>query len=280
MSKIKIFVSYSHEDMDQMQDIMGFIKKPVEVAGGEFWIDKNIQWGMDWNAEINLQLQLADIALMMISQSFLNSDYIMQKETPTFLLRRRDEGLIILPVLLKQCLWQDHEWLQSTQIIPNSGRYIKRGNKEAIYSEIASALKSIVKRQSSFIRKTDSIIVRRVFGLLKTENMAETREWKLYGTRVFIGRDPDNHISFEHDTTVSRTHAVIHKDEWGNVTITDQNTKNGTFVDDERLRPGQPVKLKHGSTIIIAKQIVLRFQEVATVVDFGDSTKPLVDIEI
>jgi phage tail-like protein len=66
---------------------------------------------------------------------------------------------------------------------------------------------------------------------------------------VTMGRTPANVLPLPHPS-VSRAHADLRISSEA-VILTDRNSANGTFVDDVRLAPEQPVQLIHGSIIRI-----------------------------
>jgi phage tail-like protein len=74
---------------------------------------------------------------------------------------------------------------------------------------------------------------------------------------VTIGRTPANVLPLPHPS-VSRAHADLRVSREG-VILTDRGSANGTFVNDVRLAPEQPVQLVHGATIRIGP-FMLRYQ--------------------
>lgn len=253
-------MSYSHKDTSLIQEIMAFIRRPIEEVGGIFWTDRDIEWGALWDNEIRAKLQSADIALVMVSQNFLSSDYIRSVEVKEFLNRRKNEGLIILPILIAPSLWDDYEWLRNTQAFPRDGRYIKgRRNREALYVEIATGLKGAVLNlaQQSTLESTDEhLSAKHIFGFLNTED--HSKRWPLIGSEIRIGRDFNNHIAFEKIKAISRFHAVIHHSQ--SVSIIDKNSLNGTYVNGIRLRPNEPTSISQGTRISLANKIDLIYE--------------------
>lgn len=86
---------------------------------------------------------------------------------------------------------------------------------------------------------------------------------------IRIGRaDPDNQYWPELDLTddggvdmgVSRRHALIRKENEGLVLI-DQNSVNGTWVDEERLVPDRPYPLRHATKVRFGRLSVQLFLE-------------------
>jgi phage tail-like protein len=78
---------------------------------------------------------------------------------------------------------------------------------------------------------------------------------------VTIGRTPANALPLPHPS-VSRAHADLRVSPEG-VIVTDRGSANGTWVNDVRLAPEQPLQLVHGSVIRIGP-FVLRYQTTAS----------------
>ena len=49
---------------------------------------------------------------MLVSADFLVSNFIRTKEIPVFLRRRKQEGMLLAPLLIKPCAWQEVPWLE------------------------------------------------------------------------------------------------------------------------------------------------------------------------
>ena len=78
---------------------------------------------------------------------FLNSQFILQKEVPLLLERRAKEGVRIIPMIVKSCVWPKVGWLSSIQARPLDGKPLAalKGNKvdealAAITAEIFEGL--------------------------------------------------------------------------------------------------------------------------------------------
>ena len=109
----KIFISYSHKDevwKDRLQEQL-----EVLALEGHFsvWDDRQIEPGDDWFLEIERELNQADVAVMLISASFLRSSFIRTEEIPTLLRRRKQEGIRLIPLILRPCRWQNIGWLRA-----------------------------------------------------------------------------------------------------------------------------------------------------------------------
>src|SRR5690349_12206404 len=95
-----IFLSYSHADTVWLERPKVFFEtlKGRGVARG--WTDHQIKPGDDWSAEIQKALDDAAVAVLLISEDFLASDFIRRIELPAFLKAREQRGLVVLPVFL------------------------------------------------------------------------------------------------------------------------------------------------------------------------------------
>lgn len=141
-STIKIFISYSHRDTQYLQpdSLFGFLKG-LEQDGIQFWTDLQIQPGELWDQVIKEQIQSCDIALVLISQSFLDSDYCRNVEIEHFLAGTKH----LFPVILSACDWKRHEWLASRQFLPGGEQTIEEdfcdnGKRKRLFLQIRELL--------------------------------------------------------------------------------------------------------------------------------------------
>jgi len=124
--KKRIFVSYSHADeewCDLFQRQLKSVHDPLEY---DIWIDSGkIEVGSQWRARIEQGLRDTDVALLLISDNFLSSDFIRNEEQAP-LLARRDAGMLLVPVLVGACPWKQIGWIEGTQMRPTGGRPLEQ----------------------------------------------------------------------------------------------------------------------------------------------------------
>ena len=78
------------------------------------------------------------------------------------------------------------------------------------------------------------------------------------GTSVLLGRDPAESLvaaAFARFDNVSRRHATVLVDDFGHASITDENSTNGTFVNDDRVLPGTEVRLVDRDRVRLAADV-------------------------
>lgn len=80
---------------------------PLTTYGGmQIFSDADITAGAAWNSTIRKALDKATVAVLLVSQHFLKSPFIMEVELPYVLKARKDRELAILWVLASPCLWE------------------------------------------------------------------------------------------------------------------------------------------------------------------------------
>ncbi len=102
-----IFISYAHNDMQYRQELQQFLVNLERDGLIEIWQDGLIQAGEDWDKKIKEGLQKADICILLLSQSFIVSNYIHETEFKTIMEKRMSGTTLIIPVLIKECDWRN-----------------------------------------------------------------------------------------------------------------------------------------------------------------------------
>ena len=76
-----IFVSYSHQDETWRKRFETMAKPLSRAESMRFWSDKDIRAG-EWEKQIEAAMRGAVAAVLLVSDNFLASDYIIEKELP------------------------------------------------------------------------------------------------------------------------------------------------------------------------------------------------------
>lgn len=102
---VRLFVSYSHENMVWSKRLAPVLKVKANVAGLRPWHDTELRAGDQWDEEIRAELKQMDIFLCLVSVQFLASDYIRDVELPEALRRQEIGEIEIVPLVLYPIDW-------------------------------------------------------------------------------------------------------------------------------------------------------------------------------
>lgn len=110
-----IFISYSHKDevwKDALQQQLRVLEKHSQFS---VWDDRQIIMGNAWLPAIKNAISQAKVVVLLVSSDLLASEFVNLEEIPEFLKRREQEGLRIVPVIVRPCAWRTVPWLVSLQ---------------------------------------------------------------------------------------------------------------------------------------------------------------------
>jgi hypothetical protein len=97
-----IFVSYSHAD-EAWRKRFETVSRPLSRAESMvFWSDRNIKMG-EWEKQIEAIMKDAVAAVLLVSDNFLASDYIVEKELPFLINATQTRELKIIWAYLEPC---------------------------------------------------------------------------------------------------------------------------------------------------------------------------------
>jgi TIR domain len=150
--KSVVFVSYSHADRKYVEEKPGsllYYLRGLEHEGIQLWWDDRIPPGALWDTVIREKLGEATVALVLVSQAFLTSKYCTNVEIESFIRRRKEGGLTVIPIVLSACEWSCHDWLSETQALPREGKaieshYTNPGRRKELYLEILRSIRFAV----------------------------------------------------------------------------------------------------------------------------------------
>ena len=95
-----VFVSYSRKDKKWLDSLMEHLA-PLRQRGMDVWTDQQIEPGNLWNQEIEKRLAMTRVAILLVTPSYLSSQYVVSHELPALLIAAEQKGLLIfwIPVI-------------------------------------------------------------------------------------------------------------------------------------------------------------------------------------
>jgi tetratricopeptide (TPR) repeat protein len=143
MSGPTVFISYSHQDEAWKNQLVSQLRVLEIEDALSVWDDRQIAAGGDWHAEIETAMERARAAVLLISADFLTSEFIRGTEVPRLLQRRTQNGLQIIPLIVRPCPWRRVPWLAEIQGRPTDGRSLAEGNPVQIEKDLSALAEEI-----------------------------------------------------------------------------------------------------------------------------------------
>jgi hypothetical protein len=117
--KKKIFISYAHDDKNMMDQLSKYLNI-LKINHIDVWFDQKVRTGDDWSAEIQNAIATAHLTICLVSNSYLGSTFVQKREFPA-IQTRQQEGMILFPIIIKDCLWKAIPWFKNIQVFPEDG---------------------------------------------------------------------------------------------------------------------------------------------------------------
>jgi tetratricopeptide (TPR) repeat protein len=140
-----VFISYSHQDESWKNKLLPQLHALEQAGiGMRVWHDRKIDGGDQWYPEIQEAMANAAVGVLLISPDFLASGFITKEEVPYLIERQEKHGMMLIPVLIRQCPWKAHRWLADRQMIPRDGKSVAidfpGDQADAVFSDVAEAV--------------------------------------------------------------------------------------------------------------------------------------------
>jgi hypothetical protein len=141
---LELFYSYAREDealRDKLNEHLAILKRQGLIRE---WYDRNINAGNEWEQKINAHLKSADIILLLISSSFIASDYCYSVEMEEALRRHEAGKARVIPIILRTCDWQSARF-GKLQALPRDARPVTRWrDRDAAFTDIAQRIRKAI----------------------------------------------------------------------------------------------------------------------------------------
>jgi hypothetical protein len=139
----KVFVSYSHADARWLTRLQLHLR-PLEREGSlDLWDDTRIPPGAEWREEISDSIASAKVVVLLVSASFLASEFIANDELPRLLAAAESRGAVIMPLIVSPSAFERTPSLSRFQAInPPSSPLVdmRRGAQEKVFEKLAQAI--------------------------------------------------------------------------------------------------------------------------------------------
>jgi GUN4-like/TIR domain len=160
---VTVFFSYAHKDeslRDDLSEHLSLLKRDRVIQD---WHDRQIPAGAEWANEIDRNLNTADIILLLISASFLSSDYCWGKELMRAMQRHEAGEACVIPVILRPCDWQRSPFAK-LQAFPKDAKPVtKWDNQDEAFLNVAKGIELAAKKIAERnLKSTPSVETQRI----------------------------------------------------------------------------------------------------------------------
>jgi hypothetical protein len=148
---LKVFISYSHKDEEFKDELVTMLAGLQRQGVIDAWQDRRIEEGDEWYQEIHDAMKDCKLAILLVSANFIASRFIQDEELPKLLKRRMEDGLRVIPIIVKPCPWQREPVLRDIQVLPRDGKAVIKfskdtGDRDQVWTDIAMAIEKQAKK--------------------------------------------------------------------------------------------------------------------------------------
>jgi hypothetical protein len=153
---MKVFISYSHRDAQVLERLHVHLASLRREGLIEEWFDRDILAGDVLDAEIDRELEEAEMFLLLISPDFIASDYCVDKEMRRALERHEVGTARVVPVIIEPCDWASIGMLRRLKAVPEDGLPISEwANANNAYLNIIQELRRVISTELRSTKKVD-----------------------------------------------------------------------------------------------------------------------------
>ncbi|MEM7770675.1 MAG: GUN4 domain-containing protein [Cyanobacteria bacterium P01_A01_bin.37] len=142
---VTVFFSYSHKDEALRDELANHLSSLRNNGVIDAWHDRQILPGDEWDGAIKDSLNTAQIILLFISSDFISSRYCKDIEIKRAMNRHDAKDAVVIPVILRQCIWTD-EPFSKLQALPKNGTPVISQTwhtPDEAFTDIANGIKKV-----------------------------------------------------------------------------------------------------------------------------------------
>ncbi|MBA2243921.1 MAG: TIR domain-containing protein, partial [Gemmatimonadetes bacterium] len=144
--KLRIFVSYAHEDKELKKVLMKRLEGIARSHPIESWDDSKILAGTLVHEEILKGLNAADITLLLISPDFVTSDYCWTQEMEIALQQYEREGKLPVPIIVRRTPEWHEAKIGQHLALPKDGRWLTAWpSPDDFWGEVEEGLRDLIR---------------------------------------------------------------------------------------------------------------------------------------
>jgi len=147
----RVFISYTTHDVRQKDELLVRLKPLKETYGLlDTWDDGVTLAGTDWDSEVRVELEAADVVLLLVSARFRASDYVRGVEVRRAVERARAGECVVVPIILERLDDWTSEPFGRFNAIPRKGKPVRdfRPSRDG-WNEVGKELRTLLQQMVS-----------------------------------------------------------------------------------------------------------------------------------
>jgi hypothetical protein len=141
---VEVFISYSLGDENLLKELLLHLAVLKREGAISIWYDRLVTPGNEWVEEIDERFNQAQIIILLISPSYLASDYCYDIEMPKALERHISNTARLIPVILRSSDWMQTPF-SKLQVLPENGKPLTSwDNRDEGFTDIVKGIKKVV----------------------------------------------------------------------------------------------------------------------------------------
>ncbi len=152
---IKVFISYSHDDevlREELEKHLALLRREGRI---HTWHDRKILAGEEWRGQIDKRLEAADVILLLVSASFIASDYCWDVETRRALERHAVGDAKVIPVIVRSCDWRAAPFAEHQSLPRDSKPVTTWSDRDQAWLDVTQGVREVIATLGTRSDKTE-----------------------------------------------------------------------------------------------------------------------------
>jgi len=147
ITPLRIFCGYASKDEALFKQLHTALAGPIRQEPINVWNYRDIPPGAEWDSEIEHQLSTADIIILLLSPSFIASEYCWSKEMQWAITRHTAGDARVIPIILKPTPDWETTPLGSLQALPVDAKPISTWrNRDEAFANVVDGLLRVIRQ--------------------------------------------------------------------------------------------------------------------------------------
>lgn len=149
---LRIFCSYAHADDKYRRKLEKHLAPLKHDGRVSLWSDRKIVPGTSWRADIEKELEQADLILLLTSSDFIESEFCYSKELQRALERFAQREAMVIPLAIRPVDWKGTP-LEGLQALPRDAKPVTLwANQDLAFADIARGVREAVEHFAEWRR--------------------------------------------------------------------------------------------------------------------------------